>query len=330
MNCFRNSYVDLCKLDGNHGSFLYKLEHYESLEISGPESIKPLSNSSMPSPVDVVPPMESGCGCSSSLEMTGRNSNSSMGSQFVYAIGKVNLRFPNLGIEKELAQAIGRAETTKLTDSKSMHSILSKPENKYLVQKMCWVMTIEGQDAYVLLPSHPEGYDLLVKSLARPNDIDVVIGTIGQSVLPEVCNGLMVPLVKFDQVYSFDVESLIKSIPKPKSQDTHFNESSEELFWKVKQMSDNKGETDMHRALNYLAVRYPAIYTKIADAHASNLSLTSIHAEPSRISGIRRIVDVIFSFTHRQSDVSEKYFVRVDVTDEFPFLVTKMSPYYSV
>jgi hypothetical protein len=24
----------------------------------------------------------------------------------------------------------------------------------------------------------------------------------------------------------------------------------------------------------------------------------------------------------------EKYLVRVDVTDEFPFLVTKMSPYY--
>jgi len=27
-------------------------------------------------------------------------------------------------------------------------------------------------------------------------------------------------------------------------------------------------------------------------------------------------------------DVTEKYFVRVDVTEEFPFLVTRMSPYY--
>ena len=25
---------------------------------------------------------------------------------------------------------------------------------------------------------------------------------------------------------------------------------------------------------------------------------------------------------------TEKFFVRVDVTEEFPFLVTKMSPYY--
>jgi hypothetical protein len=40
------------------------------------------------------------------------------------------------------------------------------------------------------------------------------------------------------------------------------------------------------------------------------------------------VVDIIFSFTHRQTDVTEKFFVRVDVTEEFPFLVTKLSPYY--
>ena len=36
----------------------------------------------------------------------------------------------------------------------------------------------------------------------------------------------------------------------------------------------------------------------------------------------------VFSFTHRSTGFPEKSFVRVDVTDEFPFLVTKMSPYY--
>jgi hypothetical protein len=214
-----------------------------------------------------------------------------------------------------------------------MYSILKEPENKYLARKICWVLSIEGQDTYVLVPSHPEGYDLLIKSLdrrnPRPTDIDVVIGKIDQITLPEICNGLMVPLVRFDQVYSFDVDSLIKSIPKQKNQDSRFNEGAEELFWKLMQMADNKGETDTYRALNYLAVRYPVIYTKIVEAHASNYSLTSVHAEMSRLSGVRKIMDVIFSFTHRQTDVAESYFVRVDVTDEFPFLVTKMSPYYN-
>ena len=42
-----------------------------------------------------------------------------------------------------------------------------------------------------------------------------------------------------------------------------------------------------------------------------------------------KIVDVIFAFTNRQTgDVSEKFFVRVDVTEEFPFLVSAMAPFY--
>jgi hypothetical protein len=41
----------------------------------------------------------------------------------------------------------------------------------------------------------------------------------------------------------------------------------------------------------------------------------------------RKIVDVVFSYTDRKTDVIDKSFVRVDVTEEFPFLVTKLSPY---
>jgi hypothetical protein len=287
--------------------------------------------SQIPSPVDVIPPMDSGCGCSSSPKVHPKDFDYSATS-FIYALGKVNLRFPNLSVEKEFAQATGRAETAGLSDRQLMYSVLSKQENRYLVYKMCWVMTIEGQDTYILFPTHPGDYDLLVESL-RPtpslDDIDVVIGTMGPIASPDTCNGLTVPIVMFDQIYSFDVDTLIKSIPKPGKGDDHqFKEAAEELFWKVKQMADNKGETDPHRALNYLVVRYPSVYAKTAEAHASNSSLTSVYGRPSRLSGTRRIIDVIFTFNHRQTDVSEKYFVRVDVTEEFPFLVTKMSAYY--
>jgi hypothetical protein len=46
------------------------------------------------------------------------------------------------------------------------------------------------------------------------------------------------------------------------------------------------------------------------------------------LSATRKIVEVIFSYTNRNTDFTEKFFVRVDVTEEFPFLVTKLSPYY--
>jgi len=85
------------------------------------------------------------------------------------------------------------------------------------------------------------------------------------------------------------------------------------------QMTDNAGASDEHRALNYLTVRYPAIYAAVAQAQGPNCSLTAIDVRPSALSGVRNIVEVIFSFTDRATGVVEKQFLRVDVTEEFPF-----------
>jgi len=165
--------------------------------------------------------------------------------------------------------------------------------------------------------------------MPRPTDADVVVGVRGPIAPPELCNGLMVPIVAFDQIYSFDVDSLIKSIPRPGTTTAEeFATRAEELFYRIMQLADNAGATDEHRALNYLAVRYPAIYATAAEAFGRNCSLTAVEVRPSPLSGTRRIVEVIFSFTNRQTDVTEKFFTRVDVTEEFPFLITKISPYY--
>jgi hypothetical protein len=193
-------------------------------------------------------------------------------------------------------------------------------------------LTIEGLETYILQPRDPADYDTVIESLRpapRPTDVDVVIGIRGPIAPPEMCNGLVVPIVTFNQLYSFDVDSLIKSIPKPeKIPAKQFSSTAEELFFRIMQMADNAGALDEHRALNYLSVRYPAIYSLAAEMHGKVSSLTAIEVRSSPLSGVRKIVDVIFSYTNRNTDVIEKYFVRVDVTDEFPFLVTKMSPYY--
>jgi len=65
-----------------------------------------------------------------------------------------------------------------------------------------------------------------------------------------------------------------------------------------------------------------------AEAHGRNASLSGVEVRPSALSGVRNVVDVIFSLTNRNTDVTEKYFARVDVTEEFPFLVTKLSPFF--
>jgi hypothetical protein len=160
-------------------------------------------------------------------------------------------------------------------------------------------------------------------------DVDIVIGVRGPITPPEMCNGLMVPIVAFDQIYSFDRDALIKAIPRPeKVLPEVFEPAAGELFDRIMQMADNAGATDEDRALNYCAVRYPAIYERAASAFAEDASLTGVEVRPSPLSGTRKIVDVIFSYTNRRTDVIEKYAVRVDVTEKFPFLVTKISPYF--
>jgi hypothetical protein len=251
---------------------------------------------------------------------------------WVYAIGRIEPRFPKLSVEKEFAQALGRGATAGLTDRQALHSALSKPENRYLLRHLCWVMTIEGLETYILVPRDPLDFNLLLEALRptpQPWDLDCVIGARGPIAPPEMCNGLMVPIVAFDQIYSFDRDSLIKAIPKPeKTTAKDFAPAAEELFDRIMQVADSAGATDEHRALNYLAVRYPRIYESASEAFARNESLSAVEVRASPLSGIRKVLEVVLSYTNRNTDVVSKQSVRVDVTEEFPFLVTKLSPWY--
>ena len=262
------------------------------------------------------------------------NGGMAMTLSYVYALGRIEPRFPRLAVEKEFAQATGRAETAGLTDRQALHRVLSQPENRYLVRQLCWVLTIEGMETYILQPRDPVDFVQLVEAVRptpSPLDIDVIIGVRGPIAPPELCNGLTVPIVAFEQLYTFDRDALVKAIPRPeKIAAKQFEAAATELFERILQMADNAGATDEHRALNYLAVRYPVVYATVTEAFGRNSSLTAVEVRPSPLSGTRRIVEVIFSFTSRETDVVEKFSTRVDVTDQFPFLVRKMSPYYDL
>ena len=264
--------------------------------------------------------------------LTCNGGTKAMSPTFVYALGRIEARFPNLAAEKEFAQASGRAETAGKTDQQTFHAVLSKRENRYLVRQMCWVFSVQGLETYLLVPRDTADLDQLVEAIRpapSPGDIDVVIGLLGPVAPPEMCNGLMVPIVAFDQIYSFDRTALIKAIPRPEKVSAEkFGLAAEEVFDRIMQMTDNAGATDDHRALNYLTMRYPAIYAKAAEQFARDFSLTGVEVRPSPLSGTRNIVDVVFAYTNRNTDFTEKFGVRCDVTEEFPFLVTKLSPYY--
>jgi hypothetical protein len=253
---------------------------------------------------------------------------------FVFALGSVDPRFPSSSVEKEYAQVVGRADSGGLANRELLYAILSKPENRYLPRQLCWVFKIEGLDTYLLQPRDVNDFDKLVEAIRPPQnasltDIDVVIGKRGPVAPPKLCNGLQVPIVVFDTLDSLDRTRLVQRIKKPaKVAAREFTAGREQLLLRIAQMADNAGDTDEYRALNYCAVRQPEMYENDNRLLGEDFSLSAVEARPSRLSGRRKIVDVVLSYAHRKTDFTEKYYWRVDVTEEFPFLVSGMAPYY--
>ena len=251
---------------------------------------------------------------------------------FVFAFGQVGMRFPSPAIEKEFAQSIASGATARLTDQAVLHSALQ--ENPQLANEVCWVFSVDAVETYILLPRDHLLLNQFVEAVkpSEPGlDTDVIIGALGPLAPAEMCNGFIAPIVLVDRIYSFQKPELISTLktpPESEMTDEELRRSADELFERIKQIADNVGATDEHRAVNYLAVRYPQIYTHTAEMFTQDFSLTRVEVLPSRLAGTRKLVNVIFTYTNRKTDVEEKYRVRVDVTEKYPFLEKRLSQYF--
>ena len=103
-------------------------------------------------------------------------------------------------------------------------------------------------------------------------------------------------------------------------------------------LTDNAGETDEHRAVNYLTLRYPDIYIMAGNmlGHGSGpyllggvYTLDGIVAKPAPVQGARRIIDVIFHYRSRSTPATVSWYCEVDTTGQFPFLVRPISRYFA-
>jgi hypothetical protein len=125
----------------------------------------------------------------------------------------------------------------------------------------------------------------------------------------------MVPIVIFDQIYSFDRDSLLSAIPRPRKN------LRQGVCLRLKSCStdhansDNAGATDEHRALTFGGPLSADLRSSF-EAFARQRIADSVGVQPSPLSGTRKVVEIIFSFTHRSTDVVAKNaFVRRN--DEF-------------
>ena len=137
-------------------------------------------------------------------------------------------------LRRNLHKRPGARGTAGLSDNQALKAVLSQPENLYLARHMCWVFSVGGVETYLLRPRDRSDLHLLLEAVRpnpNPSDYDVIIGQRGPLAPAQMCNGLVLPVVVCDQLYSFDLASLVKSIPVPeKVPADKFTAQATELF----------------------------------------------------------------------------------------------------
>lgn len=244
------------------------------------------------------------------------------------------MAFPSLPVEKEFAQLLGNKDFKGFTDRQTIHTVLSKAEHRYLARKMCGQLTLYGagsSPAYILIPEDPRDLDLLVDTLKRPlstTEFDVVKGRIAGMAPPALCNAQELPILVYSQLYSFRLETFIKSIPrteKTKNIPPHdFERAADETFHRIMRMASNGvGAT---RALTYAALSYAGLYELIAEKYAQNSSLSEIGV--GQPVGNRDVADVRLKFVRRDTLFTETYRFTVHFSGPFEFLEEPLHPSY--
>ena len=117
-----------------------------------------------PPPINTNSSAVSPATCASCGAVAGTNGDR-LPTHYVFAIGRVEMRFPSIAVEKEFAQATGRANTKGLTDRAAAQAVLTDRANRYIARQICWILTIEGLETYILVPRDPADYDQDRKSV---------------------------------------------------------------------------------------------------------------------------------------------------------------------
>jgi hypothetical protein len=274
-------------------------------------------------------------------------------SHFIYALGTVDVRCPDQSISEEL-QAVGRTINVVQRDDEDLRSwcyrVLTHPEGRkarYVARQLHWILRVEGQPAYHLILRDLDDLPDLISCLGRDepddqqpyDDLDLFVGR--STLTPvSISDNISAPMLIVEQICSFPKEQFVtwctKSSRGPAKRSARRDKtggndrsasSGPKLFRMLVQSTDNFGDTDEWRALNFLAVRYKPIYEKYLQL-ADKCELVSIKVAKSRLAREKRIVDPVFAFQNRETGVVQRYFVRVDVSHLFPVLVTQLAEYF--
>lgn len=257
--------------------------------------------------------------------------------EHIYALGHLDVRFPTIGIEREFQQRQARLPASARAPKKRgqlIRTVLSA--NRHLANRMGYVLVTDGVPAYIIAATGAYVRDAIVEALDDVGDPDhwcAAIGRSGPIAGPELCGGIMAPILFCDQLYTFSLiewqtslhEHLGPALKAKNVDDEVFSNLSRELFRRIVHSTENIGATDAHRALNYVVLQHPGLFLAAAE-RAGKSTLDRIETRPITGLGTRRLVAVVVTFVDLMTGVPERLFTRIDVTEEWPFIADSPEP----
>lgn len=248
--------------------------------------------------------------------------------QFVYAFEAFEVRFPTLGVEREFKHHERRAAAAGPDETSSVVRTLR--DHPHLAERVSYFLTIARLPAYLLIPSNRSVREAIFDGLEHAEDPHrwaLVIGRRGNIAPPTMTGGILAPLVMCDLVYNFHFDewadalhaTLAPALDARKLDSAAFRRTTRNLFARLTTSTESLGVGDTQRALNYVLMQHPGPFLAAAE-RSKNEILDRIETRHLGDMGARKIVAVIFTFVDRTTGVSERLFVRVDVTEEWPFI----------
>lgn len=253
---------------------------------------------------------------------------------YIYALGQLNIVFPNEGIKRQflsVAMDLGvneKAYYEVFTNKALPVTNPARGKYLYLAEQVDWVLHIDQQPRYVLMPTTPVELQQLIAALKPPSDTLEPIYTCVIGHVSAAQNDLALPEVICQQVYHHTLTDLHNTIQQISSAETN---AIQDVIREL-ELKPNLGRNDYDRAKNFVAFRYPDIYVHThkmltgsnAIPNASLLRIAFTHFDSQ---SEHQLVDITLTYKENASPRHHYYFLRVDVSGLYPFINTEIQPF---
>jgi hypothetical protein len=245
---------------------------------------------------------------------------------YIYALGRIQAQFPSSSVQNLYDEVVFQKFGPD-AKSKSLFEVLSMPEHLFLAKKMCWVLTIDAVDCYVLHAQTPSLLSAFIKALQPKSNqqFEYLVAHLGAYAADDQCAGRTIKIAYVHQIQSFTIDEYCQIL----SQQTGIELSKiKPLFNSMLKFCRNGGNLPTQRALNYVSLKCTALYkTFTAPMLAQNkegIEFEQIEAITCSSESERQVMTLIFSYLNPQSKRVEKQHINIDVSEIYPFTCSEL------